>query len=209
MGKLLIIISFLILINTSYSLPSDDIWIKIRKYSKENRTITDIGGHYLFFDESDYTQMAGNKTRKEALTSKLSQIFKDYDINTYIFLVDNIDERIEHIENVAFHLEDYLRMRYDIYSSKSIIAVFSIETRRFSIITGRFVRKYILGYWEIYFMVGDIRQSLQNKQYYEFTSKFLENVLYYCHKHNVLFYATLIFSFSMFAALVLFAIFHR
>ena len=191
MEKHLFIIYFISLIISSYSLPSDDICNTITKHIEERRGIIDRSMRYLLFDESDYTKISGDMEKKETLTGNFEKIFEKYRFYTYIFIVDNIDEKKESIDDVAYTLGEYLYMKYKIFYAKSLIILLSIKTRRISIVTGRYISKNYIGYSKAHEIIKDIQNFFNEKQYYETIIRLQEDILNYCFKKRV--YTILLF----------------
>ena len=70
------------------------------------------------------------------LYERQGNISQKYQISNYIFVADNIDESQESIEDAADVLYSYIENYFKIDISNSVIALFSIETRRVRIKIG-------------------------------------------------------------------------
>ena len=177
---ILIIISF---IKISTSLPSDNIWIKALSYIEEGKMIINENKTHFIFDESNYTALDINGQKMNILYEKQEKIFKKYNMSNYIFIVDNLDEKEETIESATFNLCKYLYNTYKINMEKSIVALFSIESRRVRIRTGEITKKY-LDNDKLKTMIQNLVPFLKYEHYYKAWNKFLEDVYYYYNKND-------------------------
>ena len=84
----------------------------------------------------------------------------------YIFVVDNFDENAEKIEDGAYHLSQYLYNEFHVKMEYSVLALFSIETRRVTIRTGE-ITKNDLTDTEAGKIISDLGNLLRAKRYYD------------------------------------------
>ena len=133
-----IIISF---INILTSLPSDQIWTKTLSYIEQGKMIINENKTHFIFDESNYTALDINGNKMNILYEKQENISKKYNISNYIFIIDNLDENEESIEAATFNLFKYFYNIFKINMEKSIVALFSIKSRRLRIRTGEITKK--------------------------------------------------------------------
>ena len=77
------------------------------------------------------------------LYEKQNSFYTEYETPNYIFAVDKFDENQESIEDGAFHLSQYISKKFGVNLEKSVIALFSIETRRLRIQTSENTKKIL------------------------------------------------------------------
>ena len=142
MKKELFIIYFISLIYLLNCLPSEDIWTNIIEYSKENKMVLDNYNHFIF-QEYNYCNKSINSDEMKILYEKQKSFYTEYETPNYIFAVDKFDENQESIEDGAFHLSQYISKKFGVNLEKSVIALFSIETRRLRIQTSENTKKIL------------------------------------------------------------------
>ena len=176
---ILLLISFLV----SYELseieyyPSDLIWNKFLEYYNSDKIIvTDY--HHFIFDESNYTGLDINGDQMRELYERQENISQKYQISNYIFVADNIDESQESIENAADFLYKCIDRYFKIDISNSVIALFSIETRRIRIKVGDKTQKYITDS-EAGDMIKNLGGYLKKNDYYNAWIKLIKDIEYY------------------------------
>jgi hypothetical protein len=89
----------------------------------------------------------------------------------FYFLVENFDENKESIQDGAFHLSQYLYNNLGVKMEKSVLALFSIETKRVTIRTGEITKKIILDR-EAEVVISSLKELLQQTNYYEALLKY-------------------------------------
>ena len=157
--------------------PSDLIWEKFLEYYKYGKIIvTDY--HHFIFDESNYTGLDLNGPQMEELYEKQENISQKYQISNYIFIADNIDESQESIEDAADYLYKCIEKYFKIDISNSVIALFSIETRRVRIKVGDKTQKYITDN-EAGEMIKHLGGYLKKNDYYNAWIKLIKDIEYY------------------------------
>ena len=112
MTSQLIIFTFIIQIILFSSFPSDDIWKKINKYINQGKMLVNENKTHFIFDELNYTKLDINSTKMQTLYKKQEQIFKEFNLATYIIIVDNLDENIETIKLAKRRLEAYIETKF-------------------------------------------------------------------------------------------------
>ena len=179
---ILLFISFLV----SYELseieyyPSDLIWDKFLEYYRNDEiVVTDY--HHFIFDESNYTGLDIYGDEMRELYERQENIFQKYQISNYIFVADNIDESQESIEDAADSLYRYIENYFEIDISNSVIALFSIETRRVRIKIGDKTQEYITDS-EASDMITNLGEYLKKNDYYNAQIKLINDIEYYRNK---------------------------
>ncbi len=157
--------------------PSDLIWEKFVEYYK-NDTIIVTDYHHFIFDESNYTGLDINGTQMRELYERQENIFQKYQISNYIFVADNIDESQESIEDAADSLYRYIENYFEIDISNSVIALFSMETRRVRIKIGDKTQEYITDS-EASDMITNVGEYLKKNDYYNAWIKLINDIEYY------------------------------
>ena len=178
MRRNLLIFTFFLTFNILISLPSDEIWKKIQYYIKYGNMITNKEKAYFIFDELNYLGMDINDPKMEILYKKQEKIYSKYNVSNYIIIVKTLNERKESIEDATFKLSKYFNETYGFKMAKSVVALFSIETRRFSIRTGEITKNTITDG-----RLKDIAKRfiffLKGKKYYKVCNILLENLAFY------------------------------
>ena len=149
----------------------------------ENKT------HFIF-DESNYTALDINGSKMNILYEKKENISKKYNISNYIFIIENLDENEESIEAATFNLFKYFYNIFKINMEKSIVALFSIKSRRVRIRTGEITKKN-LDNDKLEAIIKDLAPFLRRKHYYKAWNRFLEDINYYYNKNYNLIYMIL------------------
>ena len=98
--NLLIFISFIIFCNTK---PSDEIWAKVEQYINESKMILN-DKNYFIFDEENYTNLDINGSEMQILYEKQKDFYLNYSTSNYIFVIKNLNEKIESIEDATYNL---------------------------------------------------------------------------------------------------------
>ena len=112
------------------------------------------------------------------LYQKQEDIFSKYNISNYIFIVDHLNENLESIEDATFNLCRYLSNYFNISMAESVVALFSMETRRVRIRTGEITKESITDD-EAEKMIDNLGSYLRDKNYYEAWIKLIEDIDYY------------------------------
>ena len=84
----------------------------------------------------------------------------------YIFIIDNLKENLESIEDATFNLCRYLSNYFSINMAESVVALFSMGTRRVRIRTGEITKESITDD-EAKKMINNVGTYLKKKNYYE------------------------------------------
>ena len=182
----ILIILFLIsnVISKTDNLPSDLIWNKVTDYIY-NEKMNISNEHHFIFDESNYTQLDINNSKMIELYQKQENVYQKNKISNYIFIADNINEKEEKIEKAADNLYGYIEVNFGIDISNSVIALFSIESRRIRIKIGKETQKHITdGYAQE--MIDHLSDFLKKKEYYNALIKLIDDIDEYYNKRTQL-----------------------
>ena len=117
------------LLNIFTCLPSDEIWNKLTTYINNSKIILNDKKTHFIYDESNYTKLDINSTEMNILYQKQEDLFSKYNLSNYIFIVDNLNEDLESIEDAAFNLCRYLSNYFRINMAESVVALFSMEIK--------------------------------------------------------------------------------
>ena len=144
MANKLFMLSFISLIFLLNCLPSDDIWKlfnKVRRSELDYNKINSV--NYFFIQEKDYCKRDIESSDMDKLYNKQRAFFYNRKTSNYIFVVEKFDENLESLEDGAFHLSQYLYNEYQVKMENSVLAIFSIQTRRITIRTGEITKNNI------------------------------------------------------------------
>jgi len=113
------------------------------------------------------------------LYERQKSFFLNRSTSNYIFVVENFNENLESIENGAFHLSQYLYNEFKVKMENSVLALFSIQTRKIRIRTGEITKNNLAdsAAEAIITCLGDL---LRQNKYYEAFLKYydiLENYM--------------------------------
>ena len=128
-------------INLGSFSPSDTIWKKTLEYITEGKMKVFEGRNYFVFDESNYTSLDVNDDKMEILYQKQKELYTNYGIPNYIFVVDNHNEKSESLTEATHNLAAYLNNEFNVDKNKTVIVYLSIQTRHIKIRTGEIIKK--------------------------------------------------------------------
>ena len=165
-------------------LPSDDIWNSLISKINDRKIILNDKKTHFIYDESNYTKLDINSTKMNYLYQKQEDIFSKYNISNYIFIVDHLNENLESIEDATFNLCRYLSNYFNISMAESVVALFSMETRRVRIRTGEITKESITDD-EAEKMIDNLGSYLRGQKYYEAWIKLIEDIDYYYNKYSL------------------------
>ena len=178
MKNLLILLCFIYLINLFISLPSEEILIKLKNDIIENKLLINPNKTHFLFDESNYTRLDINHKKMKILYEKQEDIYNNLKISNFIFVVDYIDENQESIELATKRLRQYLYYAFEVDIDNSIVALFSMKSRRVRISIGKKTNEKITDS-DAQSMIDDLASFLRNEEYYEAWLKFVNDIKYY------------------------------
>ena len=165
-------------------LPSDDIWNSLISKINDRKIILNDKKTHFIYDESNYTKLDINSTKMNYLYQKQEDIFSKYNISNSIFIVDHLKENLESIEDATFNLCRYLSNYFNISMAESVVALFSMETRRVRIRTGEITKESITDD-EAEKMIDNLGSYLRGQKYYEAWIKLIEDIDYYYNKYSL------------------------
>lgn len=179
--------------SNAHNLPSDLIWNKVTDFI-EKMNITN--GHHFIFDESNYTQLDINNSKMIELYQKQENLYQKNKISNYIFIADNINENSETIEKAADNLYHYIEEYFGIDISNSVIALFSMESRRIRIKTGKETQNKITDEYAQE-MIDHLGDYLKKNEYYNAWVKLINDIDDYYNKSSyfwlgIVFFAVII-----------------
>ena len=203
MADKLFVFSFISLFILLNCLPSDDIWKQVNQtmgsksdYNKINNT------NYFFFQEKDYCKRDIDSEDMKKLYDKQKAFFSNRKTANYIFVVDKFDENLESLEDGAFHLSQFLYNEFEVKMENSVLAIFSIETRRITIRTGEITKSNIED-TEASSIISSLGDLLRQNNYYEAFLKYYDQLdKYIVENYN---YAVIILYFLSGLSIFIFA----
>jgi len=168
---------FISLIYLSNCLPSDKIWNKVVQYNSSGLMVFN-NSNYFIYQEKDYCKKDIHSKEMLDLYEKQKLFFTKWETANFIFVVESFDENQESIQDGAFHLSQYLYNNLGVKMEKSVLALFSIGTRRVTIRTGE-ITKTIIVDKEAEDVISSLKELLQQANYYEAFLKYYERIDYY------------------------------
>ena len=111
----------------------------------------------------------------DKLYNKQRAFFYSRKTSNYIFVVEKFDENLESLEDGAFHLSQYLYNEYQVKMENSVLAIFSIQTRRITIRTGEITKNNITDS-EAASIISSIGDLLRQNNYYEAFLKYYDEL---------------------------------
>jgi len=177
--NLLLFLSFFIFCYTSQS---DEIWIKVKQYINESKMILN-DKNYFIFDEENYTNLDLKGSEMQSLYEKQKEFYSNYSTANYIFVIKNLNEKQESIEDATYNLCRYLYNEYGVSMEKSVVALFSIETKRVRIRTGEKTKEEITD-GECEEIINDLGPLLREKKYFEVWITLIEKFDYFINESS-------------------------
>ena len=172
---------FSLLFRIFLSLPSQEIWLKTRQYLNKY-SIFSFNIHYFIYDEG-YIDLDPTSSLIEGILDKQKLLYENYTLNNYIFLIKNLYESQESIEDVVDNLATKIENTYIIKIKNSVITLFSIETHKMHIRTGKDIMNTITNN-EAKEILADLKTDLRNQNYYNACILLIEKIGYY-YTHNL------------------------
>ena len=111
----------------------------------------------------------------DKLYNKQRAFFYSRKTSNYIFVVEKFDENLESLEDGAFHLSQYLYNEYQVKMENSVLAIFSIQTRRITIRTGEITKNNITDS-EAASIISSLGDLLRQNNYYEAFLKYYDEL---------------------------------
>ena len=171
------ILMILLQLELSIWYTSSDIFDKTIRYIQDGKMRVSKNMNYFIFDESNYTSLDINGTEMNDLFLTQQELYDDYDIPNYIFVVDNQNIEIESLDEATHNLADKLQTYYQVNKNKAIILFLSIQTHKNRILTGESI-KYIYSSY-IDSMLSNLPPYLRENKYYEAWYQFLNDAIFF------------------------------
>ena len=191
-SKLTILILFYF-INYITTFPSEEIWNKVKDYIKDGKMLIQ-NKTYFIYDENNYTKLELNDTKMQNLYKRQEKLFKKNGIANYIFVVDFLDEKEELIEKAADNLYNYISNYFNVNMSNSVIALFSMKSRRIRIKLGILTQKNISDS-NAKSIIKDLGSYLRNEDYYNAWIKLIDDIDRYFNEEISFFWIIIFFIF--------------
>jgi len=160
MNTIFIIFIFITKILLFKSLSSDEIWKKTKNYIKQGKMIVNENKTHFIFDEYNYTGLDINSTKMQTLYKRQEQIYKDFKITNYIFIVDNLDEIEDKMPEIQLEID--LEKDFHINIKYSIILFLSVKTERVTLRFGHNCPRVTIFQFEYL-----ILKYMREKKFYE------------------------------------------
>ena len=192
MANKLFMLSFITLFISLNCLPSDDIWNKVKKIIGSKTDYNKINNvNYFLFQEKDYCQRNIDSEDMTKLFDKQKKFFINRKTSNYIFVVDKFDENLESLKDGAFHLSQYLYNELKVKMENSVLAIFSIQTRRIIIRTGEITKNNITDS-RASSIISSLGDLLRQNNYYEAFLKYYDELDFYIEFYISPYYIILI-----------------
>ena len=176
MANKLFMLSFISLIFLLNCLPSDDIWKLFNKVIHSELDYNKVNSvNYFFIQEKDYCKRDIESYDMDKLYNKQRAFFYSRKTSNYIFVVEKFDENLESLKDGAFHLSQYLYNEYKVKMENSVLAIFSIQTRRITIRTGEITKNNITDS-EAASIISSLGDLLRQNNYYEAFLKYYDEL---------------------------------
>ena len=161
--------------------PSAAIWENV-SYAMENgkMNLPSNKGHFIY-DEKNYLNEEINSTRMLELYKKQENVYVKNGISNYIFIVKNIDEDEEDLKTCATRIMNYIYQKFGLSMSKSIVILFSMDTRRIRIEPGTSIEKIFTSSVSST-MITNLQSFMRSSNYYRALEQFINDVDYYYNK---------------------------
>ena len=203
MNNILYTFYFVSLIYLFNCLPSDKIWNTVVQHNISGLMVYN-NSNYFIFQEKDYCKKDIHSQEMLNLYENQKLFFTKWETANFIFLVENFDENKESIQDGAFHLSQYLYNNLGVKMEKSVLALFSIETKRVTIRTGEITKNILLDR-EAEVVISSLKELLQQTNYYEAFLKYYERIDYYMdHSYRNWVLIIIVFSVLGIGAILLF-----
>ena len=177
--KLKLIILFLFsFIRPRTDKPSIWIWEEASNAIKNKQMIVPEDKTRFIFDQKNYLKEEINSTKMEMLYEKQDNVYNKTGIQNYIFFVDNIDENEEDLETCAKKISNFISYDFNISVEKSIIVLFSMESRRIRIQPGTELSNNFSETVSTE-MINHLGDYMRSEDYYGAIEKLLEDIIYY------------------------------
>ena len=119
-----------------------------------------------------------NTTKIKYLYIKQNDIYVKNGIFNYFFIIDNIDEKVESLDDCAIELNRQISIYFNTASSNTLIALFSNDTRRIRIQIGIDIEDKFSQLVSTK-IIDDLKSYLQEYNYYDSLIKLIDDIDYY------------------------------
>ena len=167
---------FILVINSMFSLPSDEIWNKTMQFLKEKKML-DFNKKYFIFDEYNYTKLDINDNKMKSLYEKQKYIYNNFDMTTFIFLVKCINETQEPL-NTTFrtNMRENLK-NFGIIVNYTLFTVISVDTKKALIYTGSKTKKNYISDEEARLIKNTLLANIYNANYYNALNVLFDDII--------------------------------
>ena len=104
--------------------PSQVIITEVYNAYKTGKMIVPENNGYFIYDQKNYLKEKKNTTKIKDLYIKQNDIYAKNGIFNYFFIVDNIDEKVESLEDCAIELIRQISIYFNTTSSNTLIALY-------------------------------------------------------------------------------------
>ena len=191
--NVIFVILFLFSLIKSNNNPSDNIWEKVLSAINNGTLILPNNKRHFIYDEKNYLKEEKNSSKMLSLYQKQEDVYLFNDISNYIFFVQNLEEDKESLESCAKNLIALISKEFGFSLSKSIIILFSMDTRRIRIQPGNSLET-LFTYSISSLMITNLQSLMRREDYYGALIQFIEdvnNIYYRQYPSNVIWAKTL------------------
>ena len=172
---------FILIINSIFSLPSDEIWNKTMQFFKEKKML-DFNKKHFIFDEYNYTKLDINDIKMQSLYEKQNDIYNNYHITTFIFLVKYINETEEPLNSTfRTNMRENLK-NFGIFVNYTLFTVISVDTKKALIYTGSKTRKNYISNEEALSIKNTLLANIYSANYYNALNVLFDDILINCEE---------------------------
>ena len=154
------------------------IIIKAYNAYKIGKMIVPKNNAYFIYDQNYYLNEKNISTKMKELYKKQDDIYIKYGIFNYFFIVDDIDERVERLEDCAIELIRQISIYFNSTSGNTLIALFSVSSRRIRIQPGKDIEDKFSEQVSSK-IIDDIKSYLQEYNFYDALVKLIDDIDYY------------------------------
>ena len=181
MNAYIFVILFLFSLIKINNNPSDNIWEKALSAIKNGTLILPSNKRHFIYDEENYLKEEKNSPKMLSLYQKQEDVYLFNDMSNYIFFVSNVEEDKETLDICANNLIALISEEFGFSLSKSIIILFSMDTRRIRIQPGTSLET-LFSQPIASQMITDLQNLMRSEDYYGALIQFIEDVNYYYYR---------------------------
>ena len=169
---------FILVINSMFSLPSDEVWNKTMQFLKEKKML-DFNKTHFIFDEYNYTKLDINDNKMKSLYEKQNYIYNNFNMTTFIFLVKYINETQEILDpTFRRNMRENLK-KFGISENYTLFTVISIDTKKAIIYTGSKTKSNHISDEEARSIKNTLLAKLNNSNYYNTLNVLFDDIIKY------------------------------